>query len=239
MRLLALVGALICSSAFATPHHRTAEQVVLAPGYTELTFNAPEPGSYQLPSLGKASDGVVLTSKGKASRLQELTGDKFVLLSFIYTSCNDVNGCPLASYVLNKVQRRVQQDAALRNYVRLLSISFDRVNDSPAILAKYADNFREGDFDWQFLTTPSDEALAKILEAYNQFVIEDLNEAGEKIGTLSHILRVYLIDQDREIRNIYSVSFLHPDIIVNDIRTIVSDHSSQTQRGASDDSALQ
>ena len=237
MRALALATALLYGSAFAAPHHKPAEQVVLAPGYAELTFQAPEAGSYQLPSLGKASNGVVLTSKGQVSRLQELTGDKFVLLSFIYTSCNDVNGCPLASYVLNKVQRRLQQDAALKENVRLLSISFDRVNDSPDILAKYADNFRDGDFDWQFLTTPSDADLTKILEAYNQFVIEDLNHAGEKVGTLSHILRVYLIDLNRNIRNIYSVSFLHPDIIVNDIRTIFSDHWSQGQLGASDDSA--
>jgi cytochrome c peroxidase len=239
VKLLVLGATLLCNSAFATPHHKPDEQAVLAPGYAELTFQAPEPGSYQLPSLGKASDGVVLTSRGEVSRLQELTGDKFVLLSFIYTSCNDVNGCPLASYVLNKVQRRLQQDAALADYVRLLSISFDRVNDSPDILAKYADNFRNGDFDWQFLTTPSDADLTKILEAYNQFVIEDLNDAGEKIGTLSHILRVYLIDQNRDIRNIYSVSFLHPDIIVNDIRTIVSGHWNQARPGASDDNDRQ
>ena len=201
---------------------KPAEQVVLAPGYAELTFRAPEPGTYQLPPLGKAADGKVLTSKGKASSLIDLTGDKFVLLSFIYTRCSDVNGCPLASYVLKKVQKRIQRDAALRDYVRLISISFDRVNDSPETLERYAANFRDSDFDWQFLATPSDETLKKILQAYNQFVIADINEAGKKIGTLSHILRVYLIDQNRDIRNIYSVSFLHPDIIVNDIRTIIT-----------------
>ena len=201
---------------------KPAEQVVLAPGYAELTFRAPEPGTYQLPPLGKAADGKVLTSKGKASSLIDLTGDKFVLLSFIYTRCSDVNGCPLASYVLKKVQKRIQKDAALRDYVRLISISFDRVNDSPETLERYAANFRDSDFDWQFLATPSDETLKKILQAYNQFVIADINEAGKKIGTLSHILRVYLIDQNRDIRNIYSVSFLHPDIIVNDIRTIIT-----------------
>ena len=222
MRLVLLGAALLACSVFAAPHHKPAEQVVLAPGYAELTFQAPEPGTYQLRQLGKAADGKVLTSKGKASSLNALTGDKFVLLSFIYTSCSDVNGCPLASYVLNKVQKRLQKDAALRDYVRLISISFDRVNDSPETLARYAANFRDSDFDWQFLTTPSDETLEKILQAYNQFVIADVNEAGKKIGTLSHILRVYLIDQNRDIRNIYSVSFLHPDIIVNDIRTIIT-----------------
>ena len=239
MRLLALGALLLAGSAFSAPHHQPAEQVILAPGYAELTFQAPEPGSYRLPPLGKAGDGVVLTSTGKTSSLDALTGDKFVLLSFIYTSCNDVNGCPLASYVLNKVQGRLQQDEVLRDYVRLISLSFDRLNDSPDRLEKYAANFRDPDFDWQFLTTPSDRDLAQILEAYNQFVIPDVNEAGERIGTLSHILRVYLIDQNRAIRNIYSVSFLHPDIIINDIRTIVRDHSQPGQPVASGDSAQQ
>ena len=217
-----LYGAvLLASLTVAAPHHQPAERVVLGPGYAALTFQAPAPGTYQLEQLGKASDGQVLTSKGRATSLNSLTGEKFVLLSFIYTSCSDVNGCPLASYVLSKVQKKIQLDDLLRDSVRLISITFDPENDSPQRLEKYAASFRDSDFDWQFLTTQSDEALEEILRDYNQFVIVDINGAGEKVGTLSHILRVYLIDKNRDIRNIYSVSFLHPDIIVNDIRTII------------------
>ena len=222
MRTIAYGLALLASSAFAAPHHILEERVVLAPGYAALTFEAPEPSTYQLEKLGKAADGKVLTSKGEASDLKALTGEKFTLLSFIYTSCSDLNGCPLASHVLKKVQERIQFDGSLRDSVRLISISFDRINDSPDRLEKYAANFRDPDFDWQFLTTPSDKALQEILNAYDQFVIVDLNDAGQKVGTLSHVLRVYLIDPDRNIRNIYSVSFLHPDIIVNDIQTIIA-----------------
>ena len=229
--LLGVILALCTSTlAFGAPHHEPPEQVVLAPGYSELTFEAPEPGSYTLPVFGDASDGKVLTSTGKATTLHDLTGDKFVVLSFIYTSCNDVNGCPLASYVLNKVQKRLMADEALKDHVRLISISFDRMNDIPELLQRYAGNFRDADFDWQFLTTPSDDALSQILESYNQFIIEDRNEVGEKIGTISHILRVYLIDQNRKFRNIYSVSFLHPDIVVNDIRTIVAGATRSAER---------
>ena len=221
MRAIACGLAFLASSAFAAPNHTQAERVVLAPGYAALTFQAPEPSTYRLEQLGKAANGKVLTSKGEATSLDALIGEKFTLLSFIYTSCSDVNGCPLASHVLNKVQRRIQLDDSLQDSVRLISLSFDRENDSPHNLKRYASSFRDPNFDWQFLTTPSDEALEEILTSYNQFVIVDLNEAGEKVGTLSHVLRVYLIDLDRNIRNIYSVSFLHPDIIVNDIRTII------------------
>jgi len=40
---------------------------------------------------------------------------------------------------------------------------------------------------------------------------------------MSHILRVFLIDEQKKIRNIYSTSFLHTDTIVNDVRTLLMD----------------
>jgi cytochrome c peroxidase len=46
------------------------------------------------------------------------------------------------------------------------------------------------------------------------------NEDGDYAGTMSHILRVYLIDRDRRIRNIYSAGFLHVDTVINDLRTL-------------------
>lgn len=222
MKIFLLLTLLACTGVRAAPHHQRHEGPVLAPGYAELTFEAPAPGTYLLPSLGHARDAEVVDTEARVRRLSELMEDRFTLLGFIYTSCNDVNGCPLASYVLSRVQRRIAQDPVLSRHVRLLSLSFDRINDSPARMKAYGDGFSNGRHpDWQFLTTGSDDALRQILEDYDQFIIEDVNEAGEKVGSISHVLRVYLIDPERQIRNIYSVSFLHPDIIINDIRTLI------------------
>ena len=218
---IGILALLWAGLATAAPHHSPPEKVILAPGYAELTFTPPLVGSYSLPVLGDAADGEVVNEASESVRLHQLLGDKFVLFSFIYTNCSDVNGCPLASYVLSKVQDAVRGDDRLSDYVRLISLSFDRSNDTPEVLARYAGNFRKEDFDWQFLTTSSDTRLNSILRDYDQFIIEDVNESGKKVGSISHILRVYLIDQHRRIRNIYSVSFLHPDIIINDILTIV------------------
>ena len=80
------------------PHHKvTDEPQVLAPGYSALQFPAPEVGSYSLPSIGPAADGELLDSRGDIVNLHELYGGKTIVLSFIYTSCPDVNGCPLAT----------------------------------------------------------------------------------------------------------------------------------------------
>ena len=85
----------------------------------------------------------------------------------------------------------------------------------------YGSQFRAGDFDWQFLTTEGATTLDPILNAYGQWVIRDYDENGEYMGTMSHILRVFLIDESRQIRNIYSTSFLHADTVANDVRSLL------------------
>lgn len=217
---LAIVLLLTSLWVAAAPHHPS--KTVLAPGYGKLEFVLPSIGSYKLPGLGQAADSKVVTSRGKQVNLYDLMGDKFTLLSFIYTRCSDVNGCPLASYVMGKVQDRVLSDEILKDYVRLVSISFDPVNDTPEVLESYAANFRKPGFDWRFVTANNPEDMAAILNTYDQFVIRDYDELGNFLGSISHMLRVYLIDHNHEIRNIYSVSYLHPDTIMNDIRTIVA-----------------
>jgi cytochrome oxidase Cu insertion factor (SCO1/SenC/PrrC family) len=206
------------------PHHEQAGRPqILAPGYAALQFPVPEAGSYLLPAFGNAADGELLDSSGNSVTLHDLYADKLVVLSFIYTSCNDVNGCPLASFVLGLIQRRLLSDEELNSKVRLVTVSFDPANDSPQVMADYARGFRNGDVDWRFLTAVSEESLAHILDDYDQAVIRDRNADGELVGSMSHILRVFLIDPQKQIRNIYSPSFLHPDILLADIRTVLGD----------------
>ena len=138
-----------------------------------------------------------------------------VVLSFIYTTCSDVNGCPLASYVLKRIQDRALGELGLRDKLRVVSISFDPAHDTPAVMAEYGKRLRSEGFDWQFLTTESETALAPLLDAYDQYVIRD------ESGAISHVLRVLLIDRERKVRNIYSVSYLHTDTILSDVRTLL------------------
>ena len=200
--------------------HDHPQPTVLAPGYADLEYVPPPSGTYALPPLGVAGDGQVLDSNGDVARVYDFLGDKIVVLSFIYTTCNDVNGCPLASHVLRGVQNRLLESPELANRVRLVSFSFDPGHDTPRVLKHYSGYFRKPDFDWRFLTCRSDDELAPVLDAFGQWVIKDYDDQGNFVGTMSHVLRVYLIDRARRIRNIYSVSFLHTDTLLNDIRTL-------------------
>jgi cytochrome c peroxidase len=193
---------------------------VLAPGYGPLQYTAPAAGSYQLPPLGTAVNGELLDSTGKSLRLFDLLGDKLVLMGFIYTHCPDVNGCPLASYVMKQVQARLAQEPELSDEVRLISLSFDPVMDTPAALTDYARHFRRKDADWRFLTAASEVKLQPILEGFGQWRQINYDANGNYAGSMSHILRVFLIDRERRIRNIYSTGFLHADTVINDLRTL-------------------
>ena len=215
------------SSPGATSMHETMhapasdEPVILAPGYSPLNFVAPEAGSYRLPSFGQAPDGQVLLENGSISTLHKSYGDKVNVLSFIFTTCQDVNGCPLATYVMQQVQAKLEHDPEISSSVRLLSFSFDPELDTPEVISAYGDHFRSPDSDWLFLTTTGDSMLQPTLDAYGQWVIRDYDENGHYLGTMSHILRVFLIDKSNRIRNIYSTSFLHADTVFNDIKTVL------------------
>lgn len=188
---------------------------------TTRSFAVPPAGSYVLPPLGRAGDGAVLDSLGQKHRLHDFMRDKPVLLSFIYATCSDARGCPLATKVLHTVSRRLQKDEQLAGRVRILTLSFDSLHDTPERMREYGASLKTGDLDWQFLTTADEASLQPILTAYPQNVEKIYDEAGQFTGTFSHLLRVYLIDTDRKIRNIYSVDFLEPDLLINDLKTLL------------------
>jgi len=209
----------------ASSTHDHPKPVVLAPGYSTLEFTPPAAGSYRLPPMGSAADGAVLDVHGEQHRLKEFLGDKITVLSFVYTTCSDVNGCPLATFVFKSVQTAVLADAKIENQVRLISFSFDPDHDTPEVLGEYSAHFKQEGFDWQFLTTASRDMLDPTLNAYGQAVIRDYDAEGNYLGTMSHVLRVFLIDRQSRIRNIYSTSFLHADTVANDIRTLLAESS--------------
>ena len=222
----ALAALIVCTSPYVGAHGTDAhandaekkEPPLLAPGYEALLFDAPEVGSYNLPPLGKAADGLVLSSNGDAVKLSELMVGKITVLSFIYRACDDINGCPLATYVMQQLRSSLETDKDLGDKVRLISLSFDPGNDTPESMDAYKNSFAKSDVEWHFVTTESHETLTPILSAYNQPISRSSLASGS--DSINHLLRVYLIDEQQSIRNIYSANLLHADTLLNDIKTL-------------------
>ena len=216
LRALALLAA--AASPIVSAHDERPE--ILAPGWGILSYEAPAPGTYRLPPIMHAADGRVLQEDATAADLFDLMGDRFVLLSFVYTRCTDVNGCPLAKAVFHLVRARLKQRPDLAANARLVSISFDPDNDTPEVMRGYRPKGDDGGVEWLFLTTRDRSDLKPILEGYGQYTLREYDHNGDYTGEFAHLLRVFLIDRERRVRNIYSAGFLHPDILMNDLETL-------------------
>lgn len=229
LTLVAVAAGVIagCSDAGDDRSPEVAQDIPLAPGYGPLGFEAPEPGTYSLPSLGDAADGPLLASDGSPTTLHAVFGSKVTILSLMYANCSDVNGCPLATAVLHQISSRMKKDEELAEGLRLISLSFDPARDTPQVMRQYASHHVGKGVDWQFLTTASEAALRPILADYGQSLIPQIDNAGVSTDALSHLLRVFLIDSKRRIRNIYSVSYLHADTLVSDVKTLLMERAEQ------------
>lgn len=188
-----------------------------------LGYVPPTPGTYALPVIKLATDGEVLDTDGAVRRLFDYMEGKIVLLSFIYTRCTDARGCPLATSVLAAIEDALRHDPALARQVRLLTLSFDPEHDTPEVMRRYAgaDQTQHESQLWYRLTTASPQALQPLLDGYGQYVAPVLEASGRATGTYAHLLKVFLIDEQQRVRNIYSVDFLHPQVVLNDIKTVL------------------
>ncbi len=184
-------------------------------------FVAPAPGSYTLPPIQPAANGWVLEGNRLPRRLSSYTQGALTLLSFVYTYCTDPIGCPLAYATFDTVKRRVLADPILRGRVRLVSLSFDPLNDTPDAMRAYGgEHARSSELRWHFLTTYSTRFLKPILDDFGQDVEIELDAGGAPTRARTHMLKVFLLDQQGQVREIYSAAFLHPDVIVNDLKTL-------------------
>ena len=190
----------------------------------DYDYDPPKPGTYTLPVIKPAADGALLDANNKLINLRDLTHGKITVLSFIYTRCAAPKACPYATGVLSQLHDLSAKDESLAKNLRLVSISFDPEYDTPQRLATYSGNVREetSGCEWRFVTAKSRTELAPILAAYDQAVDKRPNESDPQ-GPLYHTVRVFLIDREGRIRNIYSSGTLDPRLIVADLKTLILD----------------
>jgi len=187
-------------------------------------FVPPAPGTYALPPIQDAADGWVLDGSWWPRRLAGYTHGSLTLLSFVYTYCTDPIGCPLAYETFAELQDRLRADPLLRGRVRLVSLSFDPSHDTPAQMKLYGGaRARDPLVPWAFLTTYSVRWLTPILDGFGQDVEVELDAQGRPTRTLAHMLKVFLIDERGRVREVYSAAFLHPEVMLNDLRTLALD----------------
>lgn len=191
------------------------------PGAPRMDFTPLPAGTYQLPAIQSVADAVLLDEAGRPLHLRGVTAGKITLLTFFYTYCVDPLGCPFARETLVRLRDRIAADPALAAQVRFVGITCDPTSDTPAVLADYAGPFTRGShFEWRFLTAATVGALLPVLEDLGQEVSVESDAAGRPTRTLHHMLKVFLIDKRARVREIYTLSYIQPEVMFNDIRTL-------------------
>jgi len=191
----------------------------------EYDYDPPPPGSYQLPVIEPAGDGTVVTADGNPCGLRALLQGRITLLSFIYTRCTDPTACPMVTGVLREVQSLSATVPPVETNLCLMTISFDPEHDTPQVMAGYGRTqcCAKGS-QWLFLTTRDNADLKPILQHYGQRVARKRNPQ-DVFGPLVHNVRVFLIDRQGHIRNVYSQGLLDPRLVLSDVQTLLLEES--------------
>jgi cytochrome oxidase Cu insertion factor (SCO1/SenC/PrrC family) len=182
----------------------------------------PKAGTYKLHRIQRVPSGWVLEdSAWLPYRLSSYTTGKVTLFSFFYGACRDPQGCPAAWQAFQAVHEAVKSDPTLKNKVRLVFLSLDPKHDTPAALSFYSTSMGTPEAPWNFLTTWSEEYLAPLLEQMYVPAAREADAKGAATDVINHLLKVFLIDKDGWVREVYTTNFLVPEVIMNDIRTVL------------------
>ena len=154
-----------------------------------------------------------------------LTG-QITVMAFIYTRCADA--CPTASLQMSLLQDLAANDRRLSRRMRLVSMSFDPDHDTPEVMAEHALQWRSANPAGAGVALPNIPGPAEPRAYPGGLQSNGGHEAGRAIlgRALTHIFRAFLVDREGRIRNIYSLDFLDPKLVLNDVRTLLLDDQS-------------
>ncbi len=130
---------------------------------------------------------------------------------------------------MRQIQRQVIQEG-LRDRVVLLSVSFDDVLDHASQLDAYAQWFQADRSLWHFASAKSERSLHAMLTSYGQDRTKLYDGRGRFTGQYRHMLKVFLVDRRGTVRNIYSTGFLVPQVVINDIKTVLGERGGDSVR---------
>lgn len=206
-------------AASATRPATIGEAYTYAPGAFTPEYQVPEPGSYSLPVIQRIHDHPLIDAIRGETTLFSLKAGRMAVVAFVYMSCAEATGCPFSLSVLHRLDAVLAADPSLGSRVTLLTISFDPGRDTPRRMADLR-RLHDPKSDWSFTTPSGEAALTPLLADFDQSAAKLRYPDGRWSGLFRHVLKVFLLDERNEVRNVYSVGFLHPELVLADLRTL-------------------
>ena len=160
----------------------------------------------------------LINQDGDAIRIHDYKG-KVLLLTFIFTRCQDPDQCTLMSGNFATINQELQRQPDIYNKTHLLSVSFDPEYDTPKVLrsygAAYTGKFSDETFDhWEFATGSEDEVKG-VGKYFGLRYYKDPQTGKEQ---MIHTLRTALIGPNSKLVKIYRGNDWKPEEVLSDLK---------------------
>jgi protein SCO1/2 len=190
---------------------------VMKTGHKDLPKAAEAPpaaSGFELLKTGAdVPDAAFVDQDGKKRAFSSFRGSP-VAITFIYTSCPLPTFCPLMDRHFAAVQDAIRSDAALKK-VQLVSVSFDPITDTPAVLKAHARALKADPARWTFLTGDRD--------AIDQFAARfgvSVTRAQDDPKDIAHTLRTAIIDANGKLVKVYTGNEWTPAQLLEDLKPV-------------------
>ena len=173
------------------------------------------PAEEQLQAGDQAPDIAFTDAAGQTRHLHDYAG-QVLALTFIYTRCPLPTYCPLMNRNFASAQEVLGQLGETDGW-HFLSLSFDAANDTPAVLAAHAQQWRAEAQTWTFAA--ANEAAVQALGGRLGL------EVKREEGRLEHNLRTVVIGRDGRIRRVFDGNRWTPQELAAEMRSALRVHS--------------
>lgn len=164
----------------------------------------PLPAREDVAQIGNQVPDFALTDQdGKKISMKDYRG-KATAITFIYSRCPLPEYCILMSKHFSDLANQLNDNAELKDKIRLLSISFDPATDTPAKLKEYGRGYlgkdSKTDFSvWQ-LATGTNKEVKTIADFFGLRYEVDGNDKTQ----FNHSLRTIVVAPDGKVKKVFS-----------------------------------
>jgi len=193
------------------------EDVVFARGSATEMLNVVTPEVVRVPKPGdEMPDFSLVNQDEKAIRLRQYH-DKVLLLTFIYTRCPLPHGCPQMVGLFAEIHQALQKNPLLEARTHLLCISFDPVNDTPALLHDYGTYYTtapERFAHWEFASG----SVAEIHALAQFFGLRYL----PTVDQIAHFPRTAVVSPEGRVFKVYTDNSWTADDLLRDVQQVLA-----------------
>lgn len=161
-------------------------------------------------------DFTLTERSGRPVTRAELAGQTLIV-NFVHTSCS------ITCFQVNQRMSKLQETLAGRDDIRLISISVDPQTDTPAVLTKFAEQFKADPNRWLFLTGPQTAVDTLVEGSFYQ-----RPPGAPRSALLAATDRIWLVDDTGRVRQRFNgMKSSAPETVLNALAQLRATASSQ------------